>query len=106
MSSTEFDQLNKKIDEQHAWVQTAVHDAIVARLAALERNVERFVPPAPPSSTPNRDRTYTVKPGDSLSKIARELLHDANRYREIAALNGIQNPNVINVGQVLRIPAA
>ena len=104
MSSTEFDELNKKIDEQRAWVQTAVHDAIVARLAGLEQNVARFVPPAPPSTTPNRDRTYTVQPGDSLSLIAKRLLGSAGRFSEIAALNGIQNPNVISVGQVLRIP--
>ena len=104
MSSTEFDQLNRKIDEQRAWTQTAVHDAIVARLAALEQNVARFVPQAPPSTTPNRDRTYTVQPGDSLSLIAKRLLGNAGRFSEIAALNGIQNPNVISVGQVLRIP--
>lgn len=104
MSSTEFDQLNRKIDEQRAWVQTAVHDAIVARLAGLEQAVARFLPSPLPSPTPNRDRTYTVQPGDTLSLIAKRRLGNAGRFSEIAALNGIQNPNVISVGQVLRIP--
>ena len=48
--------------------------------------------------------TYTVQYGDTLSGIAKELLGDASRYKEIAALNGIDNPNVIKVGQVLKIP--
>ena len=104
MSSAEFDELNRKIDEQRAWVQAAVHDAIVARLAGLENTVARFVPAPPTSPTPNRDRTYTVQPGDSLSLIAKRLLGNAGRFSEIAALNGIQNPNIIHPGQVLRIP--
>ena len=48
--------------------------------------------------------TYTVQYGDTLSSIAKALLGDASRYKEIAALNGIDNPNVIKVGQVLQIP--
>ncbi len=48
--------------------------------------------------------TYTVQYGDTLSGIAKALLGDASRYKEIAALNGIDNPNVIKVGQVLQIP--
>ncbi|BCI60656.1 N-acetylmuramoyl-L-alanine amidase [Solibaculum mannosilyticum] len=47
--------------------------------------------------------TYTVQYGDTLSGIAKSLLGDASRYKEIAALNGIDNPNVIKVGQVLQI---
>lgn len=48
--------------------------------------------------------TYTVQYGDTLTGIAKSLLGDASRYKEIAALNGIDNPNVIKVGQVLQIP--
>lgn len=46
---------------------------------------------------------YTVKAGDSLWKIAKELLGNGSRYGEIIALNGIKN-DVIRVGQVLKIP--
>lgn len=45
-------------------------------------------------------RTYTVQPGDTLSKIARE--HNTSVANLIVA-NGIQNPDVINVGQRLVI---
>jgi murein DD-endopeptidase MepM/ murein hydrolase activator NlpD len=44
---------------------------------------------------------YTVKPGDTLSRIARD--HDVS-LSELIALNGIGNPNLIHPGQVLRIP--
>lgn len=50
--------------------------------------------------------TYTVRQGDSLSKIAQRLLGDASRWREIYELNrqSIQNPNLIYPGQVFVLP--
>ncbi len=50
--------------------------------------------------------TYVVRPGDTLSKIAKELLGDANGYMEIYNANRDQlnDPNVIRPGQVLKIP--
>jgi nucleoid-associated protein YgaU len=48
--------------------------------------------------------TYTVKSGDTLSKIARRFYGDANHYHQIAAANGIANPDRIDVGQVLKLP--
>jgi lipoprotein NlpD len=43
---------------------------------------------------------YIVKPGDTLIRIA--LDHGQN-YRDIAAWNGLENPNLIEVGQELRV---
>lgn len=43
---------------------------------------------------------YIVKPGDTLIRIA--LDHGQN-YRDIAAWNGLDNPNLIEVGQELRV---
>ncbi|MGW1261137.1 peptidoglycan recognition protein family protein [Streptomyces drozdowiczii] len=48
--------------------------------------------------------TYTVKKGDTLSSIARAKLGDAGRYKDIATLNGLSNPNAIHIGQVLKLP--
>ena len=55
----------------------------------------------------NDSRTYTVKSGDTLSKIAKELLGDANAYPEIFQANRdqLKDPNHIEPGQVLKIPA-
>lgn len=47
--------------------------------------------------------TYTIKPGDSLAKIALKLFGDANKWRELADLNGIADPGKIKVGQVLNL---
>lgn len=47
-----------------------------------------------------------MKSGDSLSKIARELLGDGGRWPEIFEANKdkIKNPNLIRPGQELKIP--
>jgi len=52
--------------------------------------------------------TYTVKAGDTLSKIAKERLGDANAYMKIFNANKDQltDPDKIKPGQVLKIPTA
>lgn len=52
-------------------------------------------------------QTYTVKPGDTLSKIAKELLGDAGAYHSIFEANRDQlsDPDRIQPGQTLKIPA-
>jgi lipoprotein NlpD len=65
-------------------------------------------PPAPapaaevpaPSPVEVAVPTYTVKRGDTLYLIA---LDKGLAYRDLAAWNNIDNPNVIRVGQVLRL---
>jgi nucleoid-associated protein YgaU len=51
-------------------------------------------------------RTYTVKAGDTLSKIAKEHLGNANDYMQIFEANRDQlsDPDKIKPGQVLKIP--
>ena len=51
-------------------------------------------------------RSYTVKPGDTLSKIAKEHLGDANAYMKIFDANKDQltDPDKIKPGQILKIP--
>jgi nucleoid-associated protein YgaU len=53
-------------------------------------------------------RTYTVEKGDTLSKIAQELLGKASAYSQIFEANRDQldNPDHIKPGQVLKIPEA
>lgn len=53
-----------------------------------------------PENTSNQIQTYTVQPGDTLSQIASKY---NTTVSEIAGLNGISNPNLIYVGQVLKI---
>ena len=49
---------------------------------------------------------YTVRSGDSLERIARRELGNASRWRDVAKLNGISDPNLVRVGQVLTLPQA
>lgn len=60
---------------------------------------------APPAAS---GQTYTVKSGDSLSKIAKHVYGDANAWHRIYEANRdkIKNPDLIHPGQVLTIPAA
>lgn len=48
--------------------------------------------------------TYTVKSGDSLSTIARDIYGDLQLYRGICTFNGIANCDVIEVGDVINLP--
>ncbi len=51
---------------------------------------------------------YTVKRGDSLSKIAKRFYGDPMKYKKIFDANKpmLKDPNLIFAGQVLRIPNA
>src|SRR6267142_67710 len=57
-------------------------------------------------ATGGGQQTYTVKPGDTLSKIAKEHLGNANAYMDIFNANKDQlsDPDKIKPGQVLKIP--
>jgi nucleoid-associated protein YgaU len=53
-----------------------------------------------------QQRTYTVKPGDSLSKISKELYGNASEYMKIFEANRdvLSDPHKISPGQTLKIP--
>ncbi len=65
--------------------------------------------PQTPAGTTGQaaQKTYTVKAGDTLSKIAQEQLGNANGYQDIFDANRDQlsDPDKIKPGQVLKIPA-
>jgi LysM repeat protein len=64
--------------------------------------------PASPAPGAVPAHTYTVKAGDTLSKIAKEHLGNANAYMEIFNANRDQlsDPDKIKPGQVLKLPVA
>ncbi len=56
--------------------------------------------PLPGAENAGRPGYYTVKPGDTVRKISAETGHS---WRDIARWNQLQNPDLIEVGQVLRV---
>ena len=63
------------------------------------------IPPATPVPAPgavDTGKLHTIQRGDTLISIA---LANGLDYRELAAWNNIENPNVIKLGEVLRLTA-
>jgi nucleoid-associated protein YgaU len=61
-------------------------------------------PPAPVPEAPPAARTYSVESGDTLWAIAERLYGDGSAYQRIADASGIDDPDLIQPGQVLTIP--
>lgn len=59
------------------------------------------------ASSKPADQTYTVVKGDTLSAIAKRFYGNANEYMKIFEANKdqLKDPDKIQVGQVLKIPA-
>ena len=69
----------------------------------LDLNVDPSLAPPPPAQ-----QTYSVKAGDTLSKISNQFYGDAGKYMKIFEANRdtLTDPDKIKPGQVLTIPAA
>jgi len=52
------------------------------------------------------DKEVSVQPGETLYGIAQREMGDGAKYQELARYNNISNPNVISVGQIIRIPSS
>ena len=63
---------------------------------------------AQPKAQGSRPQMYTVKAGDTLSKISKQFYGDSNDYMRIFNANKdkLKDPDHIQVGQELKIPAA
>jgi len=70
-----------------------IPDITVARAAATEA-----------ARQSSQVQWYTVRKRDSLASIARRMLNDEGRWREIAALNGLRNAHRIRPGERIKLP--
>jgi lipoprotein NlpD len=79
--------------------RSAVRAPVVAPVAEPPRTV------LPGAENAGKPGYYSVRPGDTLIRIS---LDSGQNWRDIARWNNIENPNLIEVGQVLRVipPAA
>lgn len=79
----------KEIMELNGLTSFTIHKGDVLKLPVSAEKADPFI--------------YTVQSGDSLWKIAADLLGSGSRYKEIKALNGLSS-DVIHAGQKLKIP--
>jgi LysM repeat protein len=100
-SEDEKNQIWNAIKTSSGWQQEVVGDIRVEAKAAAAPATA-----GAPATAPQA--TYTVKAGDTLSKIAKEHLGNANAYMEIFNANRDQltDPDKIKPGQVLKLPVA
>jgi nucleoid-associated protein YgaU len=93
-SDDEKNQIWNAIKTQGSWQQDIIGD------------IQVVPQPQAVGTSGSGGRTYTVKAGDTLSKIAKEHLGDANSYMRIFDANKDQlsDPDKIKPGQVLKIP--
>ena len=80
-----------------AWALVAC--ALLAGCGSKPVNRSTTAPQARAASA-GKSGYYTVKPGDTLGSIG---LATGQSWRDIARWNGLQNPNQLEVGQVLRV---
>ncbi len=89
-----------------ACASTRNHAPVEVRHAATKGPVIASTSSAPNGDAgaaqpaPDKPGYYTVKPSDTLVRIA---LDNGQNWKDLARWNGLDNPNLIEVGQVLRV---
>ena len=101
---SELDILRARCTEQERQIRTLETEieSLHSHLALERRRARGLSAPLAYSATPTLVPSYTVKPGDTLSSIARRYRASADRLMKI---NGIEDPTRLRVGQLLTLPA-
>jgi len=86
---------NKRIVVQPATQSTSASSTTTTQKAVVEQKR--------PTTGKEKPKTHTVVKGDTLWAIAKKYLGDGSKYTELAKLNNISNPNVIKIGQVIKL---
>ena len=86
------------------YLTLTVREYVELTAPSLSSGAETKARPAPDG--PGDAQSCTVRRGDTLGALCRRYYGNssARYYKALASYNGIQNPNVIRVGQVLKIP--
>ncbi|WP_157826970.1 LysM peptidoglycan-binding domain-containing protein, partial [Macromonas nakdongensis] len=70
------------------------------RAPVVDRSPSGAAAALPGAENAGKPGYYTVRPGDTLMRIG---LETGQGWRDLQAWNGLVNPNLIEVGQVLRV---
>lgn len=80
-------------------IELRVAEVVISRTSPAKRSGSKTG-----KSGREKQRTVTVRRGDTLSSIAAKYLDSASRWKEIADENNLRSPNNLRVGQKLRLP--
>jgi lipoprotein NlpD len=85
--------------------RSPTHAPVEDRGTGMSRPVPGAVDPGNVKQLPGFENAgkpgyYTVKPGDTMIRIG---LENGQNWRDIVRWNNLENPNIIEVGQVLRV---
>lgn len=101
--------VNEMVLTVHRWFanKSCPGDWMYSRMGDLANKVTAKLGGGTTVTTPTTpstgsDTVYTVKAGDTLSSIAAKY---GTIYQKLAVYNGISNPNIIHVGQKIKIPS-
>ncbi|WP_433284374.1 LysM peptidoglycan-binding domain-containing protein [Micromonospora sp. CA-244673] len=78
--------------------------AAAPALVAPQAGPTRAAPPVRAASVTTDPAVYRVAKGDYLGEVAERYLDDFDRYREVARLNRLADPDRIRPGQLLKLP--
>jgi len=98
-------QAKTKADSNQVWEQIKLVDPNYQNDLVAEITFEEDTAAQP--AQPAKPKTYTVKKGDTLSRIAEAIYGDSSLYRKIFDANRdkLNDPDKIFPGQVLLLPA-
>jgi len=102
LSKTELETLRSTVSEQERQIRQLEEENMKLRsLNGLEIKNTPAATAAPKAAAASGTDTYTIRPGDTLAKVARNTGTSAEA---IARANGIKNAAKISVGQKIKIP--
>jgi len=89
------------------WDQIKAASANWAQELTVDIRVDPSLQTSESGNRGGAGQTYTVQAGDTLSKISKQFYGNANNYMKIFEANRdhLNDPNKINPGQTLKIPA-
>jgi nucleoid-associated protein YgaU len=103
-----LDNVFDKDKDHNAEKKKADFSDVVAGGSSTAPRADNPVSASPSPNVADREKTYTVVAGDTLSKIAKREYGDASKWHRIYEANKdtIKNPDLIYPGQTFKIPDA
>lgn len=80
------------------WAPVSDRSEVTSGPSSTDANAA--IKPLPGAENAGKPGYYTVRPGDTIMRIG---LDTGQAWRDLARWNNLENPNVIEVGQVLRV---